>query len=134
MLTFNKSDLANLRQALQGMKRKAGKSLVRKAAGKAMLPVRKAAKSSAPYDATDDGKHIRTDVAMRGRWYGDTLILRVGVRGGAKKNDETPYYWRFQEFGTKRLPAKPFLAPALESNEQEVYDTLIQQLTEAIFK
>ena len=99
-----------------------------------MLPVRKAAKSSAPYDATDDGKHIRTDVAMRGRWYGDTLLLRVGVRGGAKKNDETPYYWRFQEFGTKRLPAKPFLAPALESNEQEVYDTLIQQLTEAIFK
>jgi HK97 gp10 family phage protein len=134
MLTVNKTDLANLRQALQGMKRKAGKSLVRKAAGKAMLPVRKAAKSSAPYDATDDGKHIRTDVAMRGRWYGDTLILRVGVRGGAKKNDETPYYWRFQEFGTKRLPAKPFLAPALESNEQEVYDTLIQQLTEAIFK
>ncbi len=134
MLTVNKTDLANLRQALQGMKRKAGKSLVRKAAGKAMLPVRKAAKSSAPYDATDDGKHIRTDVAMRGRWYGDTLILRVGVRGGAKKNDATPYYWRFQEFGTKCLPAKPFLAPALESNEQEVYDTLIQQLTEAIFK
>lgn len=134
MLIFNKSDLANLRQALQGMKRKAGKSLVRKAAGKAMLPVRKAAKSSAPYDPTDDGKHIRTDVAMRGRWYGDTLILRVGVKGGAKKNDETPYYWRFQEFGTKSTPAKPFLAPALESNEQEVYDTLIQQLTEAIFK
>ena len=134
MLTFNKSDLANLRQALQGMKRKAGKSLIRKAAGKAMLPVRKAAKSSAPYDPSDDGKHIRTDVVLRGRWYGDTLILRVGVKGGAKKNDETPYYWRFQEFGTKTLPAKPFLAPALESNEQEVYDTLIQQLTEAIFK
>ena len=134
MLTFNKSDLANLRQALQGMKRKAGKSLIRKAAGKAMLPVRKAAKSSAPYDATDDGKHIRTDVAMRGRWYGDTLILRVGIKGGAKKNDETPYYWRFQEFGTKHLPAKPFLAPALESNEQEVFDTLMAQLTEAIFK
>lgn len=134
MLTFNKSDLANLRQALQGMKRKAGKSLIRKAAGKAMLPVRKAAKSSAPYDPADDGKHIRTDVAMRGRWYGDTLILRVGVRGGAKKNDETPYYWRFQEFGTKTLPAKPFLAPALESNEQEVFDTLMAQLTEAIFK
>lgn len=134
MLTFNKSDLANLRQALQGMKRKAGKSLIRKAAGKAMLPVRKAAKSSAPYDATDDGKHIRTDVAMRGRWYGDTLILRVGVKGGAKKNDESPFYFRFQEFGTKHLPAKPFLAPALESNEQEVFDTLMAQLTEAIFK
>lgn len=134
MLTFNKLDLANLRQALQGMKTKAGKSIVRKAAGKAMLPVRRAVKDNAPFDATEDGIHIRNDVAMRGRWRGDTLVLRVGVRGGARRNDETPFYFRFQEFGTKNLPAQPFLAPALQDNEQQIYDTLIEELQKALFK
>ena len=133
MLTFNKSDLSNLRQALQGMQRKAGKSLVRKAAGKAMLPVRRAVKENAPFDPTDDGRHIKTEAAMRGRWRGDTLVMRVGIKGGARKNDETPFYFRFQEFGTKTMPAKPFLGPALENNEQQVYDTLVAELQKAIF-
>ena len=134
MLSFNKLDLANLRQALQGMKTKAGKSIVRKAAGKAMLPVRRAVKENAPFDPTEDGIHIKAEAAMRGRWFGDTLIMRVGIRGGAKKNPETPYYWRFQEFGTKTIPAKPFLLPALETNEQQVHDTLIAELQKALFK
>ena len=133
MLTFNPRDLANLRQALQGVKSKAGKSLVRKAAGKAMLPVRRAVKENAPFDPTEDGIHIRSEAAMRGRWFGDMLVMRVGIRGGAKQNDETPWYWRMSEFGTKYHPARPFLQPALEQNEQEVYDTLVQELTKAIF-
>lgn len=134
MLTFNKLDLSNLRQALQGTKAKAGKSIVRKAAGRAMAPVRRAVKENAPFDATDDGRHIKTEAAMRGRWFGDTLIMRVGIKGGAKRNPETPYYWRFQEFGTKTIPARPFLQPALETNEQQVYDSLVQELTKALFK
>ena len=134
MITFNPADLKALSAKLEQLKTKAGKSLVRKAAGKAMLPVRQDAKASAPYDATDDGLHIRSNVAMRGRWKGDTLVLKVGVQGGARKNDESPYYFRMQEFGTKSIPAKPFLVPALENNEQEVFDTLLEELKKALFK
>lgn len=133
LLTVNKLDLANLGARLQQLQTKAGKAIVRKAAGKAMVPVRRDAKANAPYDPTGDGMHIRSDVAMRGRWRGDTLVLKVGVKGGAKKNEETPFYFRFQEFGTKTIPAQPFLVPALDTNQQQVYDTLIAELTKALF-
>lgn len=132
MLTFNKSDLAAIGQKLQEMSRKAGKATVRKAAGRAMLPVRQQAKANAPFDASTD-VHVKENIAMRGRWSGDTLIIRVGVKGGAKKNTETPYWFRFKEFGTKKMPAQPFLEPALEENEQEVFDILAAQLQEALF-
>ncbi|MFT3850481.1 MAG: HK97 gp10 family phage protein [Propionivibrio sp.] len=132
MLTFDKNELQALSDRLKTMADKTGKAAARKAAGKAMLPVRQDAKANAPYDPADDGKHIRTDVAMRGRWRGDTLVLRVGVKGGAKKNPDSPFYWRFPEFGSKHMPAKSFLAPALESNQQEVLDTLAAELKKGL--
>jgi HK97 gp10 family phage protein len=35
-----------------------------------------------------------------------------GQRGAKSRND--PFYWRFLEFGTKRMGARPFLQPAAE--------------------
>jgi HK97 gp10 family phage protein len=34
-----------------------------------------------------------------------------GVNRGAKSPSD-PFYWRFVEFGTRKMPAKPFLRPA----------------------
>lgn len=132
MLSFNQSDLKALSDRLKTMADKTGKAAARKAAGKAMLPVRQDAKANAPYDAEGDNVHIRSEVAMRGRWRGSTLVLRVGVRGGAKKNPDSPYWFRFQEFGTKKMPARSFLTPALESNQQAVLDTLITELKKGL--
>lgn len=132
MLTFDRSDLARLRQRLQQMKARDAKAAARKAAGKALLPVRREAKASAPYAANED-THIRTEIAMRGRWAGNLLVLRVGVKGGARKNPESPYWFRFVEFGTRHIPAKAFLVPALEDNEQQVYDTLVAELKRTLF-
>ncbi len=38
--------------------------------------------------------------------------VRDSQRGAQSRND--PYYWRFLEFGTKKMPARPFLKPAAQ--------------------
>ncbi|MFX4744348.1 HK97-gp10 family putative phage morphogenesis protein, partial [Acinetobacter baumannii] len=62
----------------------------------------------------------------------NTLVMRVGVRGGARipstnnaqnrrsgrvgktyQTDGRVFYWRFLELGSSRQPATPFLSPAL---------------------
>lgn len=45
----------------------------------------------------------------KGRKY---LGVSVGVNKNGKGGDT--YYWRFLEFGTSKMAAKPFLGPALE--------------------
>lgn len=37
---------------------------------------------------------------------------RASQRGAKSRND--PYYWRFLEFGTKKMQARPFLQPATQ--------------------
>lgn len=43
----------------------------------------------------------------------DRQLIRKGERGAKSKLD--PYYWRWLEFGTKKMTARPFLKPAAES-------------------
>lgn len=87
---------------------------------------------------------------------GDIVSYRVGVLGGAKsppkrkrarrgsgptlaelgevagKGKANPggdtFYWRFLEFGTKKMSAHPFMLQALESNQQQATDKFIDSL------
>jgi len=128
MLTFNRGDLAALNAKLKTLATKAGKKAVRQAARKAMVPVRDEVKANAPHDPADDGVHIKANVALVTKWKGNTFTARVGIKGGAKENPDTPFYFRMHEFGTKHLPARPFMAPALEANAQQVLDTITEEL------
>ena len=74
----------------------------------------------------------------------------IGVRGGAKnyantkrnvrkgragkeyKTDGNTYYWRFKEFGTKKMPADPFLRPAFESKKEEAMNVIASTLASGI--
>ncbi len=131
MLTVNKADLVAINQKLKTLGAKAGKPTVRKAARKAMVPVRNEVKTNAPFDPNLP-VHINANVALRSKWSGDNLRLRVGIVGGAKQNKETPFYFRFHEFGTKKMPARPFMQPALESNAQQILDTVADELKKAL--
>lgn len=51
--------------------------------------------------------------------YGDTRANRKKGRVGHKIVEDTAYYWRFLEFGTEKLRAKPFLRPAFDAKGQE---------------
>ena len=134
MLKVNRGDLAAITAKLKTLADKTGKTAVRQAARKAMKPVRDAVKASAPEDKSEnaDGIKIKANVALYTKWRGSTLYARVGIRGGAKKNDETPWYWRMHELGTKNLPARPFMQPALENNAQEILDAVAEELKKAL--
>lgn len=61
------------------------------------------------------------------------ISFKVGVRGGAgSKNDA--YYWRFLEFGTEKMAARPFMRPAMENSTEKVTETLVTEFDKAIDK
>ncbi|MQM29598.1 MAG: hypothetical protein CRU78_03230 [Candidatus Accumulibacter phosphatis] len=54
---------------------------------------------------------------------------RLGAAGANNPND--PYYWRFLEFGTRKLTARPFLRPASRKLPQ-VAEAFIVSATDEI--
>lgn len=132
-LRVNKIQLNDIRNKLRTIAVKAGRKTVRNIARNAMAPVRDQVKRNAPYDPTPDGRHIRSNVSMRTSWRGSTLRVRIGIRGGAKANHDSPWYFRLQEFGSKHQQARPFMRPALEDNAQKILDAVAADLTKALF-
>ena len=114
------------------------KASVRGAGTKAMRIVRDAARAKArTFDDPDTPKSIAKEIvtnysAKQSR--GDQVVVRVGVRGGAKPTKDNVGYFRFKEFGTSQMAAEPFLRPALADNVQKVTDTFVAALEPAIDK
>lgn len=59
--------------------------------------------------------------------------ITVRTRGtlGRVLIDPSAFYWRFQEYGTTRVPATPFVRPAREAEEVEL-DRRVKQLAARI--
>lgn len=51
---------------------------------------------------------------------------------GVGRNPKDPFYFRFLEQGTKKMAARPFLGPALQSKSQEATDAFSGELRKAI--
>jgi HK97 gp10 family phage protein len=85
------------------------------------------AKRRAPLLTGELRRNIRAIRNRRDRRYSATID--VGVRKLSKKqirklrtrkgraNASDPFYWRFQEFGTSKMRARPFLRPAFEAKK-----------------
>lgn len=130
-------------------KKKGGRSALRKAA----QVVRDAAKQNAQrLDDPSTGENIASNIVERwnnrlNKRTGD-LGFRIGVLGGArdysaygeiktgKKATTNPggdtFYWRFLEFGTQFIAARPFMRPALETNVDKATDTFVKEYEKAI--
>lgn len=130
MLKVDSRSLADLLKRIGQVEAKIAKKALRTAARKGMNIVRDDVKANAPEDRSDDADRIKvkTSIALSTQFRGSNLYVKVGIRGGAKKNPDTPYYWRMVEFGTKYQPARPFMLPALESNGEAV----LERITEAL--
>ncbi len=65
--------------------------------------------------------------------YADTRENRRKRRVGKKYQDPgRAYYWRFLEFGTERMAARPFLRPAFEAKKEEAAMRFRDSLREGI--
>lgn len=77
--------------------------------------------------AGDEGVYINVR-GIRGR----ARVKKLG-KGGAK-NPNDPYYWRFLEFGTRKMAARPFLRPSAASKGQEAIAKFMQSVVPQIEK
>lgn len=124
------------------------KSIARKAARQAMNIVRDAARNNAKaIDDPETPEKIFKEIVVQGGKTRDrnSIVIRVGIRGGAKipytnnaqnrrsgrvgktyQTDGRVFYWRFLEFGTSRQPATPFMRPALATNIQQVTNKFVE--------
>ncbi|EHU1961534.1 HK97-gp10 family putative phage morphogenesis protein [Acinetobacter baumannii] len=146
------NEIQGLEPALRKMRaignEKIVKRIVRKAMRKGMNLVRDKARAKVKQldDPSTPQKIWKEIVVQNGRSRNKNyLVMRVGVRGGARvpytnnaqnrragrvgktyQIDLSVFYWRFLEFGTSRQPATPFLRPALYENIEQVTDIFVQ--------
>lgn len=65
--------------------------------------------------------------------YKDTAYNRRKGRVGKKYNTQgEAYYWRFLEFGTAKMQAKPFMRPAFEGSRGKILEVMKERLGKAI--
>jgi HK97 gp10 family phage protein len=136
--------LKELGEALKGLRLDMAQKAARQAVAAGASVVRAQARKNAPVDTGNLQKAI---VMKRKRNTNLTEEYGVSVRVG-KKSDVTrakagkgalgkdAYYARFLEFGTVKLPAKPFLTPALSQNVQKATEAMKTRLAKriAVFK
>lgn len=119
--------LKNMAAVKYDMRRKTGRSALRKAANVFVKAIQQNAMAT---DDVETGRSIAKNVITK--WNGrlnkmtGDLGFRIGVTQGAvlpkkgEKPDEaagapTPH-WRLLEFGTEKMAAKPFFIPAINPN------------------
>lgn len=116
---------------------KAVKKSVTKAARKAMNIVKKeAVKNAKALDNRKSPNKMWKSVTVKAKKTKNKgeVLMSVGMKGGAKKNNSDVYYWRFLEFGTVNSPAKPFLRPALYNNLDIVNKEFADLLNESLIQ
>ncbi|ABO12020.2 HK97-gp10 family putative phage morphogenesis protein [Acinetobacter baumannii] len=146
------NEIQGLEPALRRMRAIGNDKTVKRIARKAMRQAMNIARDEARQkvkrldDPTTPEKIWKEIVVQNGRSRNkNTLVMRVGVRGGARipytnnaqnrrsgrvgktyQTDGRVFYWRFLELGTSRQPATPFLRPALYENIEQITDKFVQ--------
>ncbi|OBC94954.1 hypothetical protein A7909_15105 [Acinetobacter baumannii] len=146
------TQIHGLEPALRKMQAIGNEKTVKRIARKAMRQAMNIARDEARQkvkrldDPTTPEKIWKEIVVQNGRSRNkNTLVMRVGVRGGARipytnnaqnrragrvgqtyQADGRVFYWRFLELCTSKQPATPFLRPALYENIEQVTDKFVQ--------
>ena len=124
---------AAIKQLSFDLKRKVVRSALRDAA----KPIQKAAVANAP---TLQGEHpyrlpgtlkrsilVKASKLKNGKNGEIGVYIAVRKRKGlggkaSARNPFDPFYWRFLEFGTSKMKARPFMNPAFEANSTRAID------------
>jgi HK97 gp10 family phage protein len=128
-----------LERQLSGLEPKRQKRAYRNAASAAMLPVVRAAKSSAPVG-------LEAHKTYKGRWVSPGFLARsvrrksMAYRDGSKflalvgVAPEAFYGVQFLELGTRHIPRRPWLEPAYRSQSRDVVELFRKKLKHQIEK
>lgn len=150
--TVKLEGIEELKRSLAGATSKIRTKAVRGALRKAGQVISKEAKQNAPVlsapTKTRKPGTVKQAIAVRNskfaRQAGNEGVF-VGVRplrgsrqkklgkAGAK-NPNDPFYWRFVEFGTKKMKARPYLSPAADNKGNEAIKTFMDSVIPQIEK
>lgn len=138
--------LKNFRALHDDLKLKAAAAAV---AGGARLVANEAKKNAQAQGLELSGALLENIAIKREKTGRDRIQYNVGVRHGSKsKNarkivqyryikkvvtyENDPFYWWFHEFGTSKMPARPFMRPAFEANVERVKQAMANRLRSSI--
>lgn len=134
--SFSISGIKELSQNLQRLDSDMKSKMLRPAVRAGMSIARDAAiRRAAAIDDPNTPRRIADNIHLKTLWQKKTqsMIAAVGVEGGARyrrgdKQRGKTTHWRFQELGTKRHRAQPFLRPALANNTAAIMQEFIFEL------
>lgn len=151
MISFQLKGLDDIQAKLANLtydaKRKGGRAALRKAA---QLVRDDAIRRAQALDDPQSAENISKNIAERwnGRLFKTTgnIGFRIGVLGGARdESGKIPskkavkanpggdtFYWRFVEFGTENMKARPFMRPALATNVDKATDVFVTEFNKGI--
>lgn len=109
-MTVTIHGLPRLRAQFSELKDKSQRAVLRSAIRSAARPVVKEAKLLVPVDEGDLKAGIKSSVSVK---QGGSVEALIGF-------EQDDFYGRFVELGTSKMPARPFLRPALENKQDEV--------------
>lgn len=114
-------DISRALKALGGFEKRVANKLLRGALRKGAKVVQQDAKADAPVGETNE------------------LKQSVKVRSGKRKKGQISIEvvadaHPFVEFGTSKMPAEPFLRPAMDANKQDVANQIVNQINDEIGK
>jgi HK97 gp10 family phage protein len=147
----NVEGLAELRAALRELPQRIARNVLRGAVSAGAAVIRKEAKARAPlYTGKVAEGHPPAGTLKRAIYQKQinelssltNQVFFVGVRHGkkyqkqGKKGDKSQdaYYWRWVEFGTSKMAARPFMRPAFEAKKNEAVAAIKTYLTDRIAK
>jgi len=136
--------LRELGLAMQGLSADIAGKIARQAVAAGAGVVRKAARAKAPRDSGN----LQAAVVMKRLSKRETRLTEEYIvtarkgrtkdakaaKAGTGKLGKDAYYARFVEFGTVKMPARPFMRPALENNTQAATDAIAARLRARIAK
>lgn len=132
------SGFKELASALRELPQKVARNALRSAVNAGATQIRKQARLNAPVDSGLLKKNIYQKQSRSASGPEKQTVV-VGVRSGRVRNKdgskkELPYYWRFMEFGTSKMPAAPFLRPAFDTQKDAAIQAIADKLDERIQK
>lgn len=141
--------LSELSAALRELPQRIGRNVLRGTVAAGAAEVRTAVKTSAPVYTGDVAQGHPPPGTLKRAIYQKQIrelsddqrqVFFVGVRQGkkfrnqGKKGDKSQdaYYWRFVEFGTSKMAARPFLRPGFEASKMAAVERMKTYMAERI--
>lgn len=128
--------LAELEIKMRQLGPKLAKQALRSAVNAGSQVIKKEAQVLAPKDTQTLARKAIYVYRSREHSTPTSETYFVGVRQGSreKRKGRDAFYWRFLEFGTKFLAARPFMVPAFEHKKVEAVQKIAQKLRDRLDK